>query len=384
MSPRTTGLAALVLAALLSMFVVAAATQAAPDKKAGKPAKTVKSASDGAKSKLHPKLQKQVESGSTDSIHVFVTVAGDPAPAAALLDDAQDRVLGGTQRSSWARSACRRCRSSPAPRASWPSARSSSSRPAGRSAIPTRRSARPPTRRRRTRRCASSTTRKCRTPRRRRRRARTSRRSRARRARRQDAQLRRRLERRATPARASTVGVLDGGTDFGHPDLIGTWQTWSGADTARRAGWNGWPKAFDPYGTLQCWLAPELSRPGPVLVHADDGGDLRRRATSRQGTCPVEFATQDRPVAQLQRAGRRRTSTRTRSRAAWTKSGNGPARQPSGRLPARALRRAAGVPRHRLRTRPASTTRSTSTSTTTTTSPTRSRSPRRRPRPTAT
>ena len=24
-----------------------------------------------------------------------------------------------------------------------------------------------------------------------------------------------------------TVGVMDGGTDFGHPDLIGTWQTWS-------------------------------------------------------------------------------------------------------------------------------------------------------------
>src|ERR1700752_1204671 len=27
----------------------------------------------------------------------------------------------------------------------------------------------------------------------------------------------------------STVGVLDGGTDFGHPDLLGTWKTWSGA-----------------------------------------------------------------------------------------------------------------------------------------------------------
>ena len=98
MSPRTTGLAALVLAALLSMFVVAAATQAAPDKKAGKPAKTVKSASDGAKSKLHPKLQKQVESGSTDSIHVFVTVAGNPAPAASLLDDAKTAPRGSSAR----------------------------------------------------------------------------------------------------------------------------------------------------------------------------------------------------------------------------------------------------------------------------------------------
>jgi len=26
-----------------------------------------------------------------------------------------------------------------------------------------------------------------------------------------------------------TVGVLDGGTDFGHPDLLGTWQVWSSA-----------------------------------------------------------------------------------------------------------------------------------------------------------
>src|SRR5690349_17179997 len=58
----------------------------------------------------------------------------------------------------------------------------------------------------------------------------------------------------------STVGVMDGGTDFGHPDLIGTWQTWSGAtDTdITDDGWNGWPKAFDPYGTLQLLLAPEL------------------------------------------------------------------------------------------------------------------------------
>ena len=49
--------------------------------------------------------------------------------------------------------------------------------------------------------------------------------------------------------------MLDGGTDFGHPDLIGTWQVWSGAPDP---GWNGWPKAFDPYGTLQWLAAPNL------------------------------------------------------------------------------------------------------------------------------
>ncbi len=70
-----------------------------------------------------------------------------------------------------------------------------------------------------------------------------------------------------------TVGVLDGGTDFGHPDLIGTWQTWSG-QTGVRAGWNGWPKAFDPYGTLQFLSCAEPDQPGPLLVHADQCAGL--------------------------------------------------------------------------------------------------------------
>ncbi len=39
------------------------------------------------------------------------------------------------------------------------------------------------------------------------------------------------------------VGVLDGGTDFGHPDLLGTWAQGEGE----------WPEAYDPYGTL-LWL----------------------------------------------------------------------------------------------------------------------------------
>ena len=45
----------------------------------------------------------------------------------------------------------------------------------------------------------------------------------------------------------SVVSVLDGGTDFGHPDLIGTWQT--------RAT-TGWPNAFDPFGTLVLLVQP--------------------------------------------------------------------------------------------------------------------------------
>jgi subtilase family protein len=39
----------------------------------------------------------------------------------------------------------------------------------------------------------------------------------------------------------SVVSVLDGGTDWGHPDMIGTWQV--------RAS-TGWPNAFDPFGAL--------------------------------------------------------------------------------------------------------------------------------------
>jgi hypothetical protein len=72
----------------------------------------------------------------------------------------------------------------------------------------------------------------------------------------------------------TTVGVLDGGTDFGHPDLIGTWETWSG-QTGARAGWNGWPKAFDPYGTLVWLSAPDL---------IDDGLTWYTKTTA--STCP--------------------------------------------------------------------------------------------------
>ncbi|MET0145219.1 MAG: S8 family serine peptidase [Ilumatobacteraceae bacterium] len=92
-----------------------------------------------------------------------------------------------------------------------------------------------------------------------------------------------------------TVGVLDGGTDFGHPDLLGTWQTWSG-QTGARAGWNGWPKAFDPYGTLQWLAAPQLvdqglswyTRTTPTVCQGWAG-------KQQQSTCPVRFATRTGP-----------------------------------------------------------------------------------------
>ncbi len=91
-----------------------------------------------------------------------------------------------------------------------------------------------------------------------------------------------------------TVGVLDGGTDFGHPDLIGTWQVWSG-QTGARAGWNGWPKAFDPFGVLQ-WLASSQVQDGLswyVETTAATCKDWADKAP--QALCPVRFATRTGP-----------------------------------------------------------------------------------------
>src|SRR4051812_35878132 len=93
----------------------------------------------------------------------------------------------------------------------------------------------------------------------------------------------------------TTVGVLDGGTDFGHPDLIGTQQTWSGArDTdSTDDGWNGWPKAFDPYGTLQLLLAPELVDGGLSWYTPTTG--IRCPGLNHKGTCALRFGTRTGP-----------------------------------------------------------------------------------------
>ena len=93
----------------------------------------------------------------------------------------------------------------------------------------------------------------------------------------------------------STVGVLDGGTDFGHPDLIGTWQTWQGArDTvATDDGWNGWPKAFDPYGTLQYLLFPDDLNDGLSWYTPTQG--VSCPFLNHSNTCSVRFGTSTGP-----------------------------------------------------------------------------------------
>jgi len=90
-----------------------------------------------------------------------------------------------------------------------------------------------------------------------------------------------------------TVGVLDGGTDFGHPDLIGTWQVWSGAPDP---GWNGWPKAFDPYGTLQWLAAPSNIDDGLSWYTLTEAKTCPPRTGRRAPKdCKVDFATKTGP-----------------------------------------------------------------------------------------
>ena len=71
-----------------SLLLVAAsvpmATTAAQPSKDGKPV-AVETKRDSAKSKIHPKLLRQMESGSNANIYVFATVVGNPAAAKAQL-----------------------------------------------------------------------------------------------------------------------------------------------------------------------------------------------------------------------------------------------------------------------------------------------------------
>jgi hypothetical protein len=93
-----------------------------------------------------------------------------------------------------------------------------------------------------------------------------------------------------------TAAVLDGGTDFGHPDLLGTWQTWSG-QTGSRTGWNGWPKAFDPYGTLVWLSAPSFVDEGLTWYTKTTAVTCPDFASKKpQSTCPVHFATKTGPA----------------------------------------------------------------------------------------
>ena len=121
----------------------------------------------------------------------------------------------------------------------------------------------------------------------------------------------------------TTVGVLDGGTDFGHPDLLGTWQTWSGAtDTGTTDdGWNGWPKAFDPYGTLVWLVAPEFVEQGLTWYTLTEAKQATQRGRdARNGIARVTFATRTGPSRNFSAPDGFNTHE-YRFPANWTKSG---------------------------------------------------------------
>ena len=116
-----------------------------------------------------------------------------------------------------------------------------------------------------------------------------------------------------------TVGVLDGGTDFGHPDLIGTWQVWSSAP-GHDPGWDGWPKAFDPYGTLQWLAAPDQISGGLSWYTLTQAKTCALSGQGSKKRCSVVFATRTGPSRNFNAPPGTKEHTYTFP-AGWTKSG---------------------------------------------------------------
>ena len=128
-----------------------------------------------------------------------------------------------------------------------------------------------------------------------------------------------------------TASVLDGGTDWGHPDLIGTWQTWTAADVANFGadpGWVGWPKAFDPYSTLVMLAAPDLIPQGlswytetqsAACTYVNKNGKPTNKI-DKNTLCSVTFATQTGPARNFSAPAGTNTHTYTFP-ASWTQSG---------------------------------------------------------------
>lgn len=288
----TRGLAGLALAGLL---VAPTAAQASPPaNRPGGPPEQVRSKADAARAKLHPKLRAQLDSGSTNEIYVFATMSGDADAAETYLDNAKVADAGGAGIAVGKINvqALPKLAGLPTVVSVGPIDLRQTGQPLG---VPDPDLGKLP-----------------------------------------DSATKNRILRqlykeevpypKAPPLKGSnfeelkelavldakthnfaeaweagytgegvTIGVLDGGTDFGHPDLIGTWQVWSGL-TGARAGWNGWPKAFDPYGTLLWLVAPNF---------VDDGLSWYTKTTAAtcpdwagkapHAVCPVKFATKTGP-----------------------------------------------------------------------------------------
>ncbi|MGH9228201.1 MAG: S8 family serine peptidase, partial [Acidimicrobiales bacterium] len=315
------------LAAVVAVFVASAAAQAVPSGASpsgpGQPAPEaeapdeVRTNSDEAMAKLAPELREQVESGSTERIPVFATTAGDASAAAAHLDDAHVAESGGAGLvvGTIGVPALPKLAGAAGIVAVGPISFEQDGQPLG---IPDPLVGKRPD------------------------------------AAAQQAALRG-MRRKEVPypkappladsnfedlrelgvldakthnfvgawdagytGEGSTVGVLDGGTDFGHPDLIGTWQVWSGL-TGALAGWNDWPKAFDPFGTLQWLAAPDQIEQGLSWYVTTEPATCDR--PGRSPNCSVDFATKTGPSRNFDApAGTNAHSYRFPAR--WTRSGD--------------------------------------------------------------
>jgi hypothetical protein len=121
-----------------------------------------------------------------------------------------------------------------------------------------------------------------------------------------------------------TLGVLDGGTDFAHPDLLGTWKVWPTVTSSgsRDGGWSGWPMAFDPYGTL-LWLvdpgAVDLGLSWYTWTEAKDSF-TQTRQDRRDRLSRVSFATRTGPSRNFAAPDGFNTHQYTFP-TSWTKSG---------------------------------------------------------------
>jgi Subtilase family len=129
-----------------------------------------------------------------------------------------------------------------------------------------------------------------------------------------------------------TASVLDGGTDWGHPDLVGTWQTWTQDDMTNFGadpGWVGWPKAFDPYSTLVLLAAPDMVPQGlswytdtqsATCTYVKKNGKPTDPRKEKDALCQVTFGTQTGPARNFSAPAGANTHTYTFP-ASWTKSG---------------------------------------------------------------
>ena len=137
----------------------------------------------------------------------------------------------------------------------------------------------------------------------------------------------------------SVVSVLDGGTDFGHPDMIGTWQTRPST---------GWPNALDPFDSLVLAVQPGNVDLGLTWYTKTEAKSSFTQSVQdkKKGIVNVSFAVRRGPSRNF--AAPDATATHTYSfPQGLDEVRHGPPRRSSRRPPAQPVRRAGRDPRDR-------------------------------------